>query len=854
MSIAVSVGDNCMRRTWLLVLWAFLMLLVSRSPADELTGDGRISYSEDIRPILAENCFYCHGQDPNKRMADLQLNTHAGQQDSGVIIPGDPDSSELIRRILSTDEFEKMPPADSNRSLTAAQKELLVRWVKQDAVFEDHWAFQELKRPAVPAVNDSTRIRNPIDAFVQVKLKERGLKPSPPAPFQVLARRVSLDLTGLSMASHQPVLDVGDQSHESYESLVERLLASPHYGERMALPWLDAARYADSNGFQQDGDTFQWYWRDWVVRALNKNMPFDQFITEQLAGDLLPDPSQDQKIATAFLRNHMLNGEAGAIPEEQRFNILADRVNTVATGLLGLTMGCAQCHDHKYDPITMDDFYSMMDAFNNIPEDGVVGIVPFRIRVAEPLLELVSPEQEAFLATCEERTDRIKQEHRNVEAEADSYLQAWLLSITNDESFPHADIRHIASIQKDIKRKQLNRRLIQYFIDEVAPKQPDSYIEEFILLEAELERYRIEEIPRVMVMEESKPRDAFIHERGSYEALGKQVSFHTPEFLPQPPVETPKNRLGLAQWLVSDENPLTARVIANRQWQLFFGEGLVKTSEDFGVQSDPPVHPELLDWLAFEFRESGWNLKYLHRLIVTSETYRQSSCLTPELLEKDPENRLYARASRFRLASQLIRDQALAASGLLNRRVGGKPVYPYQQSNVWDTLSITKERSFDYPLSQGDDLYRRSLYTFWRRTVAPDNMFDIATRSECQVRVSTTNTPLHALVTLNDPTYVEAARVLAERVMHAMPNDTAEQLSLAFKLLLFREPASYELDSLSETTNSHAQEYDENQQEAIKLLSVGASPRDEQLDQVKHAAMTATCLTLLNLDETLTRE
>ena len=854
MNFAIGVFNNCLTRKTAIVLCGLFGLLMPQVHADPANRSDVISYSTDIRPILSENCFYCHGQDSNKRMADLQLDTQASQEESGMIVPGDPDSSEMIRRILSTDDSELMPPADSSRSLTAEQKELLVRWVQQGAVFEDHWAFQELKRPPVPPVDSASRIRNPIDAFIQAKLTERGLKPSPPAPFETLARRVSLDLTGLPVSHVQSDGNVDAQAGEAYDSLVEQLLASPHYGERMALPWLDAARYADSNGFQQDGDTFQWYWRDWVVRALNANMPFDQFVTEQIAGDMLPGASQDQKIATAFLRNHMLNGEAGAIPEEQRFNILADRVNTVATSLLGLTMGCAQCHDHKYDPITMDDFYSMMDAFNNIPEDGVVGIVPFRIRVAEPLLELISPEQEALLATSEERVERIKHEHPDVEAEADTYLQAWLVSIADDESFPHADIRHIASIQKDINRKNLNRRLIQYFIDEVAPKRPDSYIEEYILLEAELERYRIEEIPRVMVMEESKPRDAFIHERGSYEALGKQVSFHTPEFLPQPPAETPKNRLGLAQWLVSDENPLTARVIVNRQWQLFFGEGLVKTSEDFGVQSDPPVHPELLDWLAFEFRESGWSMRHLHRLIVTSETYRQSSRLTPELFEKDPENRLYARASRFRLASQLIRDQALAASGLLNRRVGGKPVYPYQQSNVWDALSITKERSFDYPLSQGDDLYRRSLYTFWRRTVAPDNLFDIATRSECQVRVSTTNTPLHALVTLNDPTYVEAARVLAERVMHATPNDTIEQLSLAFKILLFREPASYELDALSETTYSHAQEYEHNQPEAIKLLNVGASPRDEELDQVKHAAMTATCLTLLNLDETLTRE
>jgi hypothetical protein len=575
----------------------------------------------------------------------------------------------------------------------------------------------------------------------------------------------------------------------AYEKLVDRLINSDHYGERMALPWLDAARYADSNGFQQDGDTWQWIWRDWVVAALNQDMPFDQFTIWQLAGDLLPQPSDDQMIATAFNRNHLLNGEGGAIPEEQRFNNLFDRVDTTATTWLGLTMACAQCHDHKYDPMTQRDYYSLLDAFNHVPETGTPKRFSDRIRVAPPVLELATEENERRICELQSRID---------EATGD------------------------ASESQDAAKK-------------------------------ELDDYRGDQIPRVMVMSDAEDRDTHILERGQYLQTRDKVSFDVPSFLPALPADAPRDRLGLAKWLFTAEQPLTARVQVNRMWQMFFGVGIVKTSEDFGVQSEYPLHKELLDWLAVEFRESGWSMKHMHRLIVTSATYRQSSRMLPWHAREDPENRLYARASRFRMPSLILRDWALSAAGLLDERIGGAPVYPYQPDAVWESLAITKERDFTYPASSGRDLYRRSLYTFWRRTVSPSNMFDSSNRQTCWVRAGTTSTPLHALTTLNDPTWVEAARALAETCMQDSSQSEA-QLTNAFQRVLCRSPSTSEFAQLSAAYEKQLAIYQKSPAFAKQLLSVGASPRDPSLDAPTHAALAAVCLGLLNLDESLTRE
>ena len=802
-----------------------------------------VDYAHDVRPILAENCFYCHGQDATKRKAKLRLDTREGQLSHEVIIPHQPDDSDLITRIFSTLDDEQMPPANSHRALTLAQKALLKRWVAEGAPYTPHWAFTAITRPTPPTVRREKWVHNPIDRFVLARLESEQITPSPEAPRATLIRRVSLDLTGLPPTPTELENFLADKSPDAYERLVDRLLASPHYGERMALPWLDAARYADSNGYQQDGDTFQWIWRDWVVKALNTNQPFDQFTIEQLAGDLLPTPTTEQRIATAFNRNHLLNGEGGAIPEEQRYVTLFDRVDTTATNWLGLTVACAQCHDHKFDPVTQRDYYSLLAGFNHVLENGIVNGSTAKVRTAAPVLDLATPEHKAQLAALEAKLAAMKSSELIAKIRAD-----WEAKIAGDEKFPDPVLRATAALPAKERLELPAGDLRRYFFKQVLPVLNP----EIDHLLSELNRLKTDEYPRVMVMDDNQPRDTFILDRGNYEVHLEKVSFATPTFLPPLPADAPRNRLGLARWLVSPEQPLTARVIVNRYWQTFFGLGLVKTSEDFGVQSDAPVHQALLDWLATEFREGGWNTKNLHRLIVTSATYRQSSRVTPALLERDPENRLYARGARLRLPAMVIRDQALAASGLLVDKLGGKPVYPYQPADIWDSLAITKERDFTYPQSTGDDLYRRSLYTFWRRTVAPANMFDTSARNTCNVRTAITSTPLHALTTLNDPTFIEAARALAARTLRATTSRD-RRLEHAFRLVLARNPDATEKKILRASLAKQLARFTADPSAAQTFLAVGAIPRDPTFAVAEHAAYTAVCLALLNLDETLTK-
>ncbi len=822
---------------------------------------GAIDFNRDIRPILAENCFYCHGQDGNKRQADLRLDDRQAAIAAGAIDLSQPDNSPLLIRIRSGDNDLLMPPPDSNRKLTDSQKQLIEQWIRQGANYAAHWAFVAPTRPAPPQVSNEAWVRNPIDRFVLAKLDAAGLSPSPQADPATLVKRLYSDLIGLPPTPEEVDAFIHDNRSDAYEQLVNRLLDNQHYGERMALPWLDAARYADSNGFQQDGDTWQWMWRDWVVKALNQNLPFDQFTVWQLAGDLLPDATLEQKIASGFNRNHLLNGEGGAIPEEQRFVILFDRIDTTATTFLGLTMSCGQCHDHKYDPITQRDYYSLMDAFNRVPETGTPQYFSSRIRVANPVIEVpdenVLRQRDAFDAKIAELENQAR-------PLVDAAFHGWKRGLFADNKpFEGKGLAEPLSglLQKPEKdrseeeRKTIESELRKHFDQKVRDSLGDAIPPLSVLTTTRRERNEFlnDQMPRPMIMSDAQPRDTHILIRGEYLKPGEKVSFATPSFLPPMREDWPKNRLGLAWWLVSAEQPLTARVQINRMWQHFFGAGIVKTAEDFGVQSEYPTHLDLLDWLAVQFRESGWDMKAMNRMIVTSATYRQSSKIRPELLARDPENRLYARAARMRMPAMVLRDWALTTSRLMDTRIGGKPVYPYQPDGIWESLAITKERDFTYPASTGSDLYRRSLYTFWRRTVGPANMFDASSRQTCKVRLMQTSTPLHALTTLNDPTWVEASRMLAQHAMKSQ-SQLQSQLAFAFQQVLCRPATPGELERLSAAWDKQYLLFQQDSASAEALLKVGQAPRDPSLDVAKHAATTAVCLALYNLDEALSRE
>ena len=830
--------------------------------------DGPIDFNRDIRPILSENCFYCHGQDGAKRQADLRLDDRDAAIAARAIVPGDPGASGLLERVDSTDAEVVMPPPSSNRHLTPEQRDLLRRWIASGAEYRRHWAFESPVRPEPPAVNRGGWVKNGIDVFVLARLEAAGLQPAPEADRTTLIRRLSADLVGIPPTPEEVDAFVADPAPDAYERLVDRLLASPRYGERMALPWLDAARYADSNGFQQDGDTWQWMWRDWVVRALNADMPFDRFSIEQIAGDLLPEVPDDprateaQRIASAFNRNHLLNGEGGAIAEEQRFNNLFDRVDTTSTTWLGLTLACCQCHDHKYDPLTRRDYYGLLDVFNRVPESGAPQYFSSRIRVAPPILELPTEENRARVADFEAKIAAADAEAAPViEAAFQGWRKGLLASGAPGEAagLP-ADLleklRKPEGERSDEEKVAVDAGLRKHFGEKVQADVAGKAapVERAATLRRQLGDYRADQIPRVMVMSDERPRETRILDRGDYlTPIGDPVGFAPPAVLPPLEEGAPANRLGFARWLFRPDHPLTARVQVNRMWQHFFGIGLVKTAEDLGVQSEYPLHLPLLDWLALEFRDRGWSQKAMHRLIVSSATYRQSSRIRPGDLAADPENRLFGRAARFRMPAPVLRDTALAASGLLDGRLGGPPVYPYQPDQIWEALAITKERDFTYPQSRGADLWRRSLYTFWRRTVSPANMFDVANRQTCRVRSTTTCTPLHALTTLNDPTWVEAARVLAAVVMRGSADGDA-RLAAAFRRVVGRVPTDRDIASLRRIHARQRDVYAADTAAAAALVAVGEAPKAEGLDAVEHAALAATCLAILNLDEALTRE
>lgn len=844
--------------SWLVLLAIDRIGFASDLETSERAG---LDFNRDVRPILSENCFYCHGQDPNKRESDLRLDIREAAIHSGAIDLDNPGKSEILLRISDTDPDRQMPPPKSNRRLSESQKQVLERWIREGGRYSDHWAFVAPVRPVLPKVRNRAWPRNPLDHFVLAKLEQEGLAPSPEAERVVLIKRLYADLVGLPPTPSEVDAFVNDEDPLAYEKLVDRLLESQHYGERQALPWLDAARYADSNGFQQDGDTWQWMWRDWVVQSLNRNLPFDQFVTWQLAGDLLPDATLEQKIASGFNRNHLLNGEGGAIAEEQRFVILFDRMETTSTVFLGLTMNCAQCHDHKYDPITQRDYYSLMDAFNRVPETGTPQFFSSRIRVGKPFVEVPD---EAVVAKTQEFDSKISSLEQQAKPIIDAAYHGWRAGIfadgrpTDGKGLPDALLTLLKKEEKDRSeedRKSIENESRKHFEQKIRESLGEKVpiIRELSSVRKQRSDFLADNMPRPMIMSDDQPRDTHILVRGEYLKPAEKVTFATPSFLPAMPDHWPKNRLGLAQWLLSPEQPLTSRVHVNRVWQQFFGAGLVKTIEDFGVQSEYPSHLYLLDWLAVEFRESGWDMKGLNRKIVTSSTYRQSSRLTPVLRAYDPENRLMARSVRMRMPSLVLRDWALASSQLLDRRIGGRPVYPYQPDGIWESLAITKERDFSYPSSNGSDLFRRSLYTFWRRTVGPANMFDASNRQNCRVRMSSTSTPLHALTTLNDPTWVEAARALAENAILSS-KDSDQQLTFAFRQVLSRRPRESELSKLSQAWEKQRNLFSKDQAAAESFLNVGSVGRRATIDITQHASLTAVCLAIFNLDEAITRE
>jgi hypothetical protein len=751
-----------------------------------------VDFRRDIQPILSDNCFLCHGPDSKTRKADLRLDVKDGalRKADPVIVPGKSGESELIARITCTEPDELMPPRKSGKALTPHQIELLKTWIDQGASWSKHWAFESPHRTTPPAVKQHGWPKNAIDAFVLARLEAEKLAPSSEAERTKLIRRVSLDLTGLPPTPAEVDAFLADPAPDAYDRLVDRLLASPVYGERMAMEWLDGARYADTNGYQNDFARTMWPWRDWVIASFNANQPFDRFTVDQLAGDLLPGATRSQRIATGFNRNNRTVTEAGSLEEEWRIENAVDRVETTSMVFMGLTMGCARCHDHKYDPISQAEFYQFLGYFNSVNELGVYtetrGNVP-------PLIVLPT----------EQDRDRLGQ-------------------------FDHAIV----------------------FVKTYGAKD---HADKLAKAKAEYEKT----IPSVMVMEDmATARPTFVLKRGQYDQPDKnrKVEPGTPSSLPSPP-GTPKNRLGLARWLVSPENPLSARVVVNKIWQHHFGQGLVKTTENFGVQGEPPSHPELLDWLATELIRTGWDIKSMHRLIVTSATYRQSSNVQKALLAHDPENRLLARGPRFRFSAEVVRDNALKIAGLLTERLGGPSIKPYQPAGLWEELAGGAGEA-PYVQDKGPALYRRSLYVYRKRTVPHPVLatFDAPSRETCQVKRPRTNTPLQALELLNDVAYVEAARGLAQLMIAEGGCTPEDRITFAFRRATARNPNPAELTVLRRGFERYRAAYSSDREAAQQLIRHGDSPTDSRADPVELAAYMATASVILNLDETITQE
>ncbi len=792
-------------------------------PAAVRAAQTGISYTRDVRPILSNACFKCHGPDDDNRKADFRLDLReAALMNLGgyaAIVPGSPEKSKLLEFVTTDDPDERMPPLKgNNRRLKPEEVAVLRQWIAEGAPYETHWAYRAPERPKLPPLANAAPARagDSIDAFVRARLEREALSLSPAAEPAVLLRRVHLDLTGLPPTVAQVEAFVRDPSPAAYARVVDDLLASPHYGERWARLWLDLARYADTNGFQHDRTRTIWPYRDWVVNALNADMPFDRFTIEQLAGDLLPGATWEQKVATGFNRAAAVNLSGDTKAEDTRVSIAHDRVHTTSTVWLGSTMECAQCHTHKFDPITIKDYYSFMAFFDSAADEVLVtGSQGRKKRLFGGLMQKPGyPDDEHSVAAIQKRI---------VEMSA-PMLEAEEIMLGQREAPAGSTVDYPARFENLLERLEGVRKV---FDDRAALLVP--------------------------VMEEAPvQRETFVHLRGDRRTPGARVVPATPEALPPMPPSDEPARLRLARWLVSRENPLTARVTVNRWWNEIFGRGLVTTTEDFGHQGELPSHRELLDWLAVEFMEGGWSMKRLHRLIMLSETYRQSAVVTPALLERDPDNILLARGPRFRLTAEAIRDHALAVSGLLKPTLGGQPVFPPQPPGLWREVNIDEK---DYPTTTTDEQYRRSLYVFWRRSSAYPSFlaFDAPTRAVCATRRGRSNTPLQALVLLNDPVYLQAAVAFAAEVLRA-PGTAGDEARIryAFHRALARAPRAEETARLQRLLADKRAFFSQQPEAARELVAVLPSAADHPSPGELAATFYVTH-TLLNLDECVTK-
>lgn len=1032
-------------RTFVVQAMLLVLLVSLRADADE-----SIQFNRDVRPILSEHCWQCHGFDERTRKSGLRLDvrehaTVAAESGAIAVVPHDADSSALIERVESADPETRMPPASLNKPLSKTQIETLRQWITEGAIYQRHWSFEPITKPVVPVVDGvpvTENGANPIDAFVAAQLRRHGLTFAPEASRELLLRRISLGLTGLP-----PTLDDLDRADESYEQAVDRLLASDHFGEHLAVDWLDTARYADTNGYFSDKPRQMWLWRNWVIDAFNSNMPFDQFTVEQLAGDLLPNPTTAQRIATGFNRNHIANNETGIIDEEYRTEYVIDQVDTTLTTWMGLTAACAQCHDHKYDPITQIEFYQLFAIFNNVPETGLIvadnppplitvttpaqdqqlaaltaatteaanAFAPLRSALdtqiaaweSDALVSLPYPPEESLLlheafngqlagdtqhigtklifqpgirnqAAGFDATQHAERVLPGFKADAPWSIGLWILpkgslscplskiapegnrrgleilcqkgrigvnlverwgvsaievvthepmttgqwhhlvvsydgsrtaaglrilidgtpvvldvhrnSLTGsfdtpevlrigrrdsglgyyglvdelrivqrcltdsevDQWFHSEQIRGIIEKTADTRSGRDAETLLDYYIDRHAEPTVQHARELAKTTQRAAQMFR-ESLPTTLVMEElPEPRAAHVLQRGQYDQPGAAVEPGIPAMFTNWPDDAPRNRLGFARWLVSHDNPLTARLAVNRFWKQCFGEGLVRTMNDLGTQGDLPTHPDLLDWLAADFRDSGWNIKAMLKQIVMSRTYRQDSRFRGDVsTDTDPQNRWLARGPRFRMSAEMIRDHALAVSGLLRPQIGGPSVKPYQPPGLWEEVSYNAEET--YVQDTGDGLWRRSLYTYVKRQAPPPELlaFDGPTREKCTVQRPRTNTPMQSLILLNDPTWIEAARILATSVIQTNADD-GTRLTQLFRRVLSRLPDDHELSLLRDLLQRQRERFLSAPADAKMLVSVGEWKLDESIDPIELAAMTVVAHTLLNLDEAMT--